>query len=119
MSTSQGNSYIVFDDVEVRYNEYVYGLRSVSLSIERGEFVFLVGNSGAGKSTLLKVLTREVRHDEGVALFQGRDLGHLRQGDIPLLRREMGIVPQDFALLPRMVRDLCGELDKQVLVLQV
>ena len=101
VSISPGSPYIVFDDVEVRYNEFVYGLRGVSLSIQRGDFVFFVGNSGAGKSTLLKVLTREVHQDEGRLLFQGRDLSNLKASEIPYLRREMGIVPQDFALLPR------------------
>lgn len=93
--------YIVFDRVEARYSELVYGLRNVSLEIHRGDFVFFVGRTGAGKSTMLKLLTREVRPSKGRVLLNSRDVGQFREKDVPLLRREMGIVPQDFALLPR------------------
>lgn len=90
--------YIVFDGVEVRFSDLVYGLRGVSLSIHRGDFVFFVGRTGAGKSTVLKLLSRQVRETAGKVVLSGRDLATVR--DIPMLRREMGIVPQDFALLP-------------------
>ena len=93
--------YIEFQNVEVRYSDFVQGLKGVSLKIPRGEFVFFVGKTGAGKSTMLKVLTREVRHSTGRVILQGRELGAVRDRDIPALRREMGIVPQDFALLPK------------------
>jgi cell division transport system ATP-binding protein len=94
-------SYIGYENAEVRYTEFVYGLRGVTLQIERGEFVFFVGRTGAGKSTLLKLLTREARNTAGKVLFNGRDLSDLPDWSVPALRREMGIVPQDFALLPR------------------
>jgi cell division transport system ATP-binding protein len=93
--------YIEFKDVEVEYPGRVTGLHTVSLRVQKGEFVFFVGKTGAGKSTLIKLVTREVRQTSGVVLLQGRDIGRLRDGEIPALRREMGIVPQDFALLPR------------------
>ncbi len=93
--------YIQFDRVEVRYSELVIGLRGVSFSVNRGEFVFLCGQTGAGKSTVLRCLTREVRHTGGHVWLQGRDLGAVREREVPYLRREMGIVPQDFALLPQ------------------
>jgi cell division transport system ATP-binding protein len=95
------SSYIVYENVEVRYSEYVHGLRGFSLRVSQGEFVFLVGATGSGKSTALKLLTREVRETHGRVLFCGRNLSNLRDGDVPGLRRRMGIVPQDFALLPR------------------
>ncbi|MBX7131832.1 MAG: ATP-binding cassette domain-containing protein [Fimbriimonadaceae bacterium] len=101
MSMDASAPYILFDKVEVRYSELVYGLRSLSLSIAQGEFVFFVGPTGAGKSTVLKLLTREVRHTSGLVQFAKKDLGVLRDWDIPLHRRHMGIVPQDFGLLPR------------------
>jgi cell division transport system ATP-binding protein len=93
--------YIAFEDVHVRYTELVHGLRGVSLTVDPGAFVFFVGPTGAGKSTLIKLLTREVRHDAGRVVLNGQDLGKMRSRDIPALRRQMGIVPQDFALLPR------------------
>lgn len=99
--TEPANPYIAFEDVHVRYTEIVHGLRGVSLSVNAGEFVFFVGPTGAGKSTLIKLLTREVKHDSGRVTLNGQDLGRMRNRDIPALRRQMGIVPQDFALLPR------------------
>lgn len=99
MSTEAQAPYILYENVEVRHTDIVFGLRGVSLQIARGEFVFFVGPTGAGKSTMLKVLTLEIPHTAGRVLLAGRDLAHVR--DIPALRRDMGIVPQDFALLPR------------------
>ncbi|MCW5936630.1 MAG: ATP-binding cassette domain-containing protein [Fimbriimonadaceae bacterium] len=93
-------AYILFQDVEVAYNEMVTGLRGVSLRVEKGEFVFLCGRTGCGKSTLLKTVTREVEHTAGTVTLAGRDLATVRPAEVPLLRRQMGIVPQDFGLLP-------------------
>ena len=92
--------YIGYEKAEVRYSELVYGLREATLSIDRGEFVFFVGKTGAGKSTLLKLLSREVGNTAGRVTFAGRDLTNLPDRLVPSLRRQMGIVPQDFALLP-------------------
>ncbi|HMS55862.1 MAG TPA: ATP-binding cassette domain-containing protein [Fimbriimonadaceae bacterium] len=94
-------AYIEFKNVEVRFTDFVAGLRGVNLSIERGEFAFIVGRTGAGKSTLLKLLTKEVRPTSGEVWLDGRELGKMPPAAIPMLRREMGIVPQDFALLPK------------------
>lgn len=91
--------YVQFDRVEVRYSDIVAGLRGVSLDVMKGEFIFLCGQTGSGKSTLLKCLTREVRHTKGTVKLGGRDLSTVKRDEVPLLRREMGIVPQDFALL--------------------
>lgn len=96
-----GQPYIGYENAEVRYTEFVYGLRGASLNIQRGEFVFFVGRTGAGKSTLLKLLTREVKNTSGKVVLNGRDLSDMPDYSVPALRREMGIVPQDFALLPR------------------
>ena len=93
--------HIRFEDVHVAYREGEGGIRGVSLTFERGEFAFLLGSTGAGKSTLLKLLTREVRPTGGRVLLQGRDVGRVREGGVAGLRRKMGIVPQDNALLSR------------------
>lgn len=92
--------YIEFQDVEVAYSDLVQGLRGVSLKIQKGEFVFFCGPTGSGKSTLIKCLTREVWHTKGKVVLDGRDLNRVPARDVPLLRRQMGIVPQDFGLLP-------------------
>ncbi|MCU0315943.1 MAG: ATP-binding cassette domain-containing protein [Fimbriimonadaceae bacterium] len=92
--------YVLFDRVEVKYSETVSGLRSVSLEIEKGDFVWLLGQSGSGKSTFLKCLTREVKNTSGSVKLDGRSVTDLKRDEIPHLRRQMGIVPQDFGLLP-------------------
>ncbi len=93
--------YIEFANVSVHYNEEVTALKNVSLSIGKGEFVFLLGSTGAGKSTLLKLLTRDVCESSGKVIFDGQELGSISDYHVPALRRKMGIVPQDFALLAR------------------
>ena len=75
-------------------------LKGVSLDIERGEFVFLVGQSGSGKSTLLRLILREERATSGNVLVAGRELSTLPSRKVPELRREIGTVFQDFRLLP-------------------
>jgi len=85
--------------VSKRY-ERVEALSDVNLKIYPGEFVILVGPSGAGKSTLLKQLIREERPEEGKILIAGRDITRLRPGELPYYRRNIGIVFQDYKLLP-------------------
>lgn len=75
-------------------------LDSVSLEIERGEFVFLVGASGSGKSTFLRLVLREERPTSGKILVAGKDLSTLSSWKVPALRRQIGAVFQDFRLLP-------------------
>ena len=75
-------------------------LRGISLDIERGEFVFVVGQSGSGKSTLLRLILREERATVGGVLVAGRELSTLPSRKVPELRREIGTVFQDFRLLP-------------------
>jgi cell division transport system ATP-binding protein len=93
--------YIRFEDAHVEYRNGLGGLRGVSLTFQRGEFAFLVGPTGAGKSTLLKLLTREVRLTSGQVWLQDLDVGKIRESGVAKLRRQMGIVPQDNALLPK------------------
>ena len=76
-------------------------LIDVDLVIREGDFVFLVGPSGAGKSTLIKLLVRDEKATEGSVDVAGHDLGRMKKKEVPLLRRKIGIVFQDFRLLPR------------------
>jgi ABC-type ATPase involved in cell division len=75
-------------------------LNGINLRIERGEFVFLVGPSGAGKSSLMKMMYREEVATAGKVIIDGKDLGKLRDPDVPYLRRNLGVIFQDFKLLP-------------------
>jgi len=83
------------------YGPDAHALVDVSLEIEKGEFVFLTGPSGAGKSTLLKMVFCAQRPTRGQLLVNGRNIGRLRRNAIPYLRRNIGVVFQDFKLLPR------------------
>ena len=87
--------------VSKTYNGYIKALRSVDLTVEDGEFVFIIGPSGAGKSTLLKILTAEVEPTDGTAVVNGYSLVGLKASDKPYLRRTMGVVFQDFRLIDK------------------
>ncbi|WP_432003486.1 cell division ATP-binding protein FtsE [Streptomyces sioyaensis] len=92
---------IRFDNVSKTYpKQNRPALRDVSLEIERGEFVFLVGSSGSGKSTFLRLLLREERASHGYVHVLGKDLGKLSNWKVPQMRRQVGTVFQDFRLLP-------------------
>ncbi|MEU6117891.1 cell division ATP-binding protein FtsE [Streptomyces sp. NPDC047117] len=92
---------IRFDNVSKTYpKQNRPALRDVSLEIERGEFVFLVGSSGSGKSTFLRLLLREERSSHGAVHVLGKDLGKLSNWKVPQMRRQIGTVFQDFRLLP-------------------
>jgi cell division transport system ATP-binding protein len=90
---------IKFLNVTKRYGN-TYALRDVNFEIEMGEFVFIVGPSGAGKSSILKLIYREELATEGTVLVGRVDVSKLSAGQVPKLRRRMGIVFQDFKLLP-------------------
>ncbi|HEY9070319.1 MAG TPA: cell division ATP-binding protein FtsE [Candidatus Ozemobacteraceae bacterium] len=83
------------------YPNGVRALNNVSLSVPRGDFVFLVGPSGAGKSTFLRLLFREEQPTEGLVMIDGKDITTMPESRVPFLRRNMGIVLQDFQLLQR------------------
>src|ERR1700677_750971 len=91
---------LLFEDVFKSFRRGAPVLRGMNLVIERGEFVFVTGPSGSGKSTLLRLLYRAETVDDGRILFLGRDVARLRADAVPFLRRNLGIVFQDFKLVP-------------------
>jgi cell division transport system ATP-binding protein len=93
-------SMIVFESVTKVYEPDVTALRDVSFVIEKGEFVFVVGASGSGKSTIVRLLLKELEPTRGRIVVGGRDLTRLKRSKVPLLRRNVGCVFQDFKLLP-------------------
>lgn len=93
---------IEFQNVSKTYSNGTKALQNVSLKVDKGEFVFIVGSSGAGKSTFLKLIMGEERANSGEITVNGKKLSTLRNRDIPYLRRTMGIVFQDFRLIDTM-----------------
>jgi cell division transport system ATP-binding protein len=91
---------ILFDQATKIYPPRIVGLDDVSLQIDKGEFVFLVGASGSGKSTFIKLLLKELDLTSGNLIVGGRSLPKLRRSKVPILRRNIGCVFQDFKLLP-------------------
>lgn len=90
---------IEFISVTKKYPSGQIALEDINLKVESGEFVFLVGESGAGKSTLLKLITREIVPSSGKILFNNEDILKLPKSKIPILRRRIGTIFQDFRLL--------------------
>src|SRR2546422_6012855 len=99
-ANGRGNELITLDDVSKRYPNGTFALRDVDLRIEAGDFCFLVGSSGAGKSTLIRLLIREELPSSGRVVVDGEDVARMSRSRIPRLRRKVGVVFQDFKLLP-------------------
>ena len=91
---------IVLENVSKAYSNGSPALNNVSLNISKGEFVFIVGNSGSGKSTLIKLLLRELTPTNGKIYVSNRYLNKISRRKLPMLRRDIGVVFQDFRLLP-------------------
>lgn len=92
---------IVFDKVSKIYSDEIVALKDINFSIEKGEFVSIVGQSGAGKSTLLKLIFAEEKPTEGVVLIKGNDVNEIKNNKLPILRRHIGVIFQDFRLLDK------------------
>ncbi|MEA4832613.1 MAG: cell division ATP-binding protein FtsE [Oscillospiraceae bacterium] len=117
---------IQFKNVTQRYPNGTKALKNVNLNIEKGEFVFIVGASGAGKSTLVKLLMREEKICGGELRVNGFDLKRMSSFRVPILRRTVGVVFQDYRLLPKltayeniafamhMIGEPKSEIDKRV-----
>ncbi len=91
---------IELKDVSLKYDEDTVALNHVSFTVKQGEFVFIVGASGAGKSSIIKLLLREKVATKGTVLVNGYDLGKIKNKQIPEFRRTLGVVFQDFRLIP-------------------
>lgn len=90
---------IVLENVSKSYSAGAPALKDVNIHIEKGEFVFIVGDSGAGKSTLMKLMLKELEPSTGKIYVNGKCLNRMRRKKIPMLRRDIGVVFQDFRLL--------------------
>ena len=93
---------IEFTDVVKSYREGNDALKGVNMQIEDGEFCFLVGPSGSGKSTIIKLITGELKPTAGTVHVNGYSLERIRKREVPYLRRTIGVVFQDFRLIPKM-----------------
>ncbi|MCC3356987.1 cell division ATP-binding protein FtsE [Bacillus sp. REN16] len=93
---------IEMKDVYKKYPNGVMAVNGINVKIEQGEFVYVVGPSGAGKSTFIKMMYREEKPTKGSIVINGIDLGKLKEKKVPMLRRNIGVVFQDFKLLPRL-----------------
>lgn len=91
---------IAFDKVTKSYGTNI-GIQDVTIRIDKGDFVFLVGPSGAGKSTFIKLILKEIDADKGSIKLNGTEITRISNREIPKLRRNTGIVFQDFRLLPK------------------
>ena len=94
-------SIIEMRDVVKKYDNGTTALRGVTVSIDAGEFAYIVGPSGAGKSTFIRALYREVKIDNGSLQVAGYNLVKIKKKDVPMLRRNVGVVFQDYKLLPK------------------
>ena len=90
---------IELNEVTKEYSKGVAALNGVNLKIEQGEFVFIVGDSGSGKSTLIKLIMKELEPTSGTIMVNGQNLERLKHRKIPMYRRGLGVVYQDFRLL--------------------
>ena len=91
---------VYYQNVSKIYNSHTIALDNINLKIMKGEFVAIVGKSGAGKSTLLKLLIGEEKPTKGRIFFEKQDITKLKYRDLPKIRRKIGMIFQDFKLLP-------------------
>ncbi len=93
---------IEMKDIWKTYNNGIKAINGIDIKIDKGEFVYIVGPSGAGKSTFMRMMYREEKPTSGTIVINGKDVGKMKNKHVPKLRREIGVVFQDFKLLPRL-----------------
>jgi cell division transport system ATP-binding protein len=93
---------ILMKDIYKTYGNGVTALNGINVEIEQGEFVYIVGPSGAGKSSFIKLMYREIKPTRGSLRINNRDISELKEKEVPLLRRNIGVIFQDFRLLPKL-----------------
>lgn len=93
---------IIMKDIHKRYSNGVTALSGISINIEKGEFVYIVGPSGAGKSTFIRLMYREVKASSGELFINNTDMSQLKEKDVPYVRRNIGVIFQDYKLLPKL-----------------
>ncbi|HEX9059051.1 MAG TPA: ATP-binding cassette domain-containing protein, partial [Clostridia bacterium] len=91
---------VEFKNVFKKYPNGTQALKGINLKVEKGEFVFIIGASGSGKSTVMKIIMKEEDASDGEVLVNGHNVTKMKRRDVPGLRRSLGIVFQDFRLLP-------------------
>jgi len=92
---------IVFDNVSKIYNDDSFALKNINFKVEKGEFISIVGQSGAGKSTLLKLIFAEEKPTKGSVFIKGKNISKIKSNKLPILRRHIGVIFQDFKLLDK------------------
>lgn len=100
LETPAGGPMVEYLSVNLTYPNGVQALKDVNLVVKKGEFVFLVGSTGSGKSSLLKMIHRELEPTTGAVYVDRQDIAELKNSQIPYLRRKLGVIFQDFRVLP-------------------
>lgn len=93
---------ILMKDVYKTYDNGVTALNGINIEIAQGEFVYIVGPSGAGKSSFIKLMYREIQPTRGALYINNKDVSEIKEKNVPLLRRNIGVIFQDFRLLPKL-----------------
>ena len=105
-------------DVKMEYDNGTRAIKGITLTIEDGEFVFLVGPSGSGKSTIIKLLTGEVEPCAGRIMINGFSVSNISEKQIPLMRRTLGVIFQDFRLIVHRLPAFEIQVDGQIGILE-